>query len=334
LIAEIGVNHNGDISLAKEMISAAKAAGADAVKFQTFSSRLLAAPTTPKVLYQESTTLTSESHLEMLTRLELTKDQHIDLAEYCQNKAIEFLSTPYDVESAKFLDSMGVRLFKTASADLVDLPLHRFIASTGKPAIIATGMGNLGEIERVVNIYEEAKNPNLILLHCVSNYPSSDGSLNMISMNTLGAAFDLPYGYSDHSLGILAAVIAVSRNARVIEKHFTLDKKMLGPDHAASSTPSEFAELVFNVRRAETMLGVSRKVRQIEEQQMAAVSRKSITLARSIKAGVILTLDDFQLQRPGNGLDSSFMEKLVGMVLRKDFAAGHQLKWSDVEDPV
>lgn len=334
IIAEIGVNHNGDIDLAKRLIDAAKKSGADAVKFQTFSARLLAAPTTPKVLYQESTTLASESHLEMLERLELTREQHIELAQYCQKKDIDFLSTPYDIESAIFLDSIGVRFFKTASADLVDLPLHRYIASTGKPTIVATGMGDLGEIERVVKIYEMANNFNLILLHCVSNYPCSDESLNMMSMNTLGAAFDLPYGYSDHSLGFLSSIIAVSRGAKVIEKHFTLDREMMGPDHKASSNPSEFSELVFNVKRAEKMLGIKRKGRQIEERQMAAISRKSIVLARSIRSGDVLTMGDFRLQRPGNGLDPSFIEKLVGMALRKDLAEGSQLRWSDLEDPV
>lgn len=333
LIAEIGVNHNGDIELAKKLIDAAKKSGADAVKFQTFSANLLAAPNTPKVSYQESSTSASESHLEMLKRLELTKSQHIELAQYCQKNDIEFISTPYDIESARFLNSIGVRFFKTASADLVDLPLHCYIASTGKPTIIATGMGNLGEIERVVKIYEKANNPNLILLHCVSNYPCSDESLNMLSMNTLGAAFDLPYGYSDHSLGFLSSVIAVSRGAKLIEKHFTLDKQMIGPDHKASSTPSEFLELVCNIKRVEKMLGIKRKSRQAEEEQMAVVSRKSIVLARMIKAGDILAIDDLRLQRPGTGLDSSFLEKLVGMTVRRDLPEGYQLMWSDMENP-
>jgi N,N'-diacetyllegionaminate synthase len=333
LIAEIGVNHNGDIELAKKLIDAAKKSGADAVKFQTFSAKLLAAPNTPKVSYQESTTLASESHLEMLKRLELTKSQHIELAQYCRKNDIEFISTPYDIESAMFLNSIGVRFFKTASADLVDLPLHCYIASTGKPTIIATGMGNLGEIERVVKIYEKANNPNLILLHCVSNYPCSDESLNMLSMNTLGAAFDLPYGYSDHSLGFLSSVIAVSRGAKLIEKHFTLDKQMIGPDHKASSAPSEFLELVCNIKRVEKMLGIKRKSRQAEEEQMAVVSRKSIVLARMVRSGDILTIDDFRLQTPGTGLDSSFLEKLVGMTVRRDLPEGYQLRWSDMENP-
>lgn len=331
IIAEIGVNHNGDIDLAKKLIDAAKASLADAVKFQTFSARLLASPETPKVLYQESTTSITESHMEMLERLELSKEQHIELMNYCQKIGIEFLSTPYDIDSAKFLNSIGVSFFKTASADLVDLPLQNFIASTGKPTIVATGMATLGEVERVVQIYNAAKNPNLILLHCVSNYPCSDMSLNLRSMNTLGHAFHLPYGYSDHSVDFLAAVIAVSRGAKIIEKHFTLDKNLPGPDHKASSTPEEFTELVENVRRTEKMLGVRQKTRQAEEQQMASVSRKSIVLARPMRAGTILKVEDLTLQRPGNGIDSGFMDKLVGMALRYDFPGGHQVKWADVE---
>lgn len=331
IIAEIGVNHNGDIELAKRLIDAAKAAAADAVKFQTFSARLLASPSTPKVLYQESTTQSTETHLEMLERLELSKEQHIELIEYCRTIQMEFLSTPYDIDSAKFLNSIGVRIFKTASADLVDLPLQNFIASIGKPTIIATGMATLGEVERVVQIYNAAKNPNLILLHCVSNYPCSDMSLNLRAMNTLGHAFQLPYGYSDHSIDFLAAVVAVSRGAKIIEKHFTLDKNLPGPDHKASSTPKEFAELVASVRRTEIMLGIKQKTRQAEEEHMANISRKSIVLARPMKAGSILRMEDLMLQRPGNGIDSGFMDKLIGMVLRKDFPGGHQVKWADLE---
>jgi len=332
IIAEIGVNHNGDVDLAKRLIGEAKRTGADAVKFQTFTANTLAAPDTPKVRYQEETTSASESHFEMLQRLELSQDAHRELASYCSDQKIEFLSTPYDIVSAHFLESMGVKFFKTASADLVDLPLQRYIAATGKPTIVATGMANLSEIERVVRIYEEEGNKHLVLLHCVSNYPCSDMSLNMRSMNTLVESFDLPVGFSDHSEGSMAAVIAVARGAKVIEKHFTLDQGMSGPDHKASSTPKQFAELVKNVRRAEQMLGQKRKFCQPEERQMAKVSRKSIVLARSLRAGEVLEDECFQLRRPGTGIDASFMDTLAGKILRLDLPAGHQLSWQDVED--
>ncbi|CAN1534442.1 SpsE Sialic acid synthase [Methylophilaceae bacterium] len=331
IIAEIGVNHNGDINLAKKLIEAAKSAGADAVKFQTFTAASLVSPDTPKVHYQLNTSSIDETHYEMLKRLELSKKDHFDLATYCQKLEIDFISTPYDIQSAAFLAEMNVPFFKTASADLVDIPLQRYIAATGKPTMIATGMASIGEVERVVNIYEEADNSNIVLLHAVSNYPCSDESLNMRAMSTLAQSFYLPVGFSDHSVGHLAAVISIAMGAKVIEKHFTLDKSMTGPDHRASSTPLEFSELVLNVRRAERMLGCARKICQPEERQMAAVSRKSLTLARDLKAGDVLLDVDVQLMRPGTGVGAIFIDKFLGQSVRTDLRAGHQLRWSDIE---
>lgn len=333
LIAEIGVNHNGDMGLAQKMVLAAKHAGADAVKFQTFTAAALATGDTPKVRYQQGTTSINESHFEMLKKLELSRPEHCELLAFCASEQIDFLSTPYDIDSAKFLFELGVKMFKTASADLVDLPLQQYIASTGKPAIVATGMSGLGEVEQVVNIFEQSGNPNLILLHCVSNYPCSDASLNLRAMSTLGQAFNLPVGYSDHSVGMLASVVSISLGAKVIEKHFTLDKSLPGPDHKASSTPEEFAELVQNVRRAERMLGSHRKECQEEERQMAAVSRKSLTLARDVRAGEILTKDDLRLLRPGTGILASFISRVTGMRAKTSLNAEHQLRWNDLDEP-
>ena len=331
IIAEIGVNHNGDINLARRLVDAAKESGADAVKFQTFKASTLASIETEKVRYQLNTTSANETHYEMLRGLELSYDSHIDLLCHCKDVGIEFLSTPYDIESAKFLEQIGVNFFKTASADLIDLPLQTYIASTGKAAIIATGMSTLGEIERVVNIYEEAGNSNVVLLHAVSNYPCSDLSLNLRTLETLADAFSLPIGFSDHSEGFVAAIIAVAYGAKVIEKHFTLDKSLIGPDHRASSTPKEFSDLVMGIRRAELMMGSRRKICQPEERQMKLVSRKSITLARAIKAGDVLKISDLHLLRPGTGLDPSFIPDLVGKVARFDLKMGHRLEWSDLE---
>lgn len=334
IIAEIGVNHNGDIDLAKKLVEAAKKAGADAVKFQTFTATALVSPGTPKVHYQLNTSSVDETHYEMLKRLELSDQAHLALATYCQVLEIEFISTPYDVQSAAFLAEMDVRFFKTASADLVDLPLQRFIAATGKPTIIATGMATLGEVERVANIYAEEGSTNIVLLHAVSNYPCSDESLNLRAMHTLAQAFSLPVGFSDHSEGYMGAVLSIAMGAKVIEKHFTLDKSMAGPDHKASSTPAEFAELVRNVRRAERMLGSARKICQPEERQMAAVSRKSLTLTRDMQAGEVLTVEDIQLMRPGTGIEASFIPRFLGQPVRIDLNAGHQLRWSDMESCV
>lgn len=331
LIAEIGVNHNGDIGLAKKMILEAKNSGADAVKFQTFTAEALVTKSTPKVAYQQNTTSPDESHYEMIRRLELGKTDHVMLFDYCQILGIDFISTPYDIESAVFLNNMGVKLFKTASADLVDLPLQEYLASTGKPVMVATGMANLGEIEQVVNIFDENNNPNLLLLHCVSNYPCSDIALNLKVLHTLSSAFQLPVGYSDHSEGFLAAALSVSLGAKVIERHFTLDKNMAGPDHKASSTPDEFREMVMWVRRSEVMLGSAKKVRQYEEEQMATVSRKSLVVAHAIKAGQLISREDLRLMRPGTGVGASSIASIVGRRANKDIDQFQQISWSDLE---
>lgn len=331
LIAEIGVNHNGDVALAREMVRAAHTAGADAVKFQTFTAAALVTPGTPKVHYQDNSTTPDESHFEMIRRLELSEAGHRELFAFCAEVGIDFLSTPYDVESARFLDALGVRLFKTASADIVDLPLQAVIAATGKPSIVATGMADLGEVEQAVDVYARAGNPHLVLLHCVSNYPCSDASLNLRAMQTLAHAFGVPVGYSDHSEGFLAAVASVAMGATVIEKHFTLDRALPGPDHRASSTPAEFAELTAHVRRIEAMLGSARKARQPEEQQMAEVSRKSLVLARAVRSGSTITAEDLRLMRPGTGIPSSFLGAIVGKRSTADLPALHRLCWHDVE---
>lgn len=330
IIAEIGVNHNGCLNLAKKMVESAKSAGADAVKFQTFKASSLVSQGTPKVRYQELTTSQNETHYEMIQRLELSEVDHIELMKYCSEIEIDFLSTPYDIESAKFLLELNIEIFKTASADLVDLPLQRFIASTGKPVIIATGMSNLGEIDRVVDIYNRAGNGNLIFLHCVSNYPCSDQSLNMLSMKTLHKAFGFPIGYSDHSVDSMAAILSIALGAKVVEKHFTLDRMLEGPDHKASSTPSEFAELVTNIRRAEIMLGSRRKSIQDEERQMAAVSRKSLVFRNRIEAGQLLREEDLVLMRPGTGIGAEHIPLLIGRRIANTKEAGQQLLWVDL----
>lgn len=255
IIAEIGVNHAGKVELAKQMILAAKEAGADAVKFQTFTAEALVTKGTPKVKYQENTTSANEDHYNMIKNLEFKNEDHPEVFNYCKSIEIDFISTPYDIESAKFLNELGVSVFKVASADIVDLPLHEYLASTKKPVIIATGMATIGEIETVVNIYRERENLNICLLHCVSNYPCSNESLNLSAMNMIGSTFQVPIGFSDHSVGDLAACLTVALSAKVVEKHFTLDKNMPGPDHKASSTPEEFASLVSMIRLSETMLG-------------------------------------------------------------------------------
>lgn len=330
LIAEIGVNHNGSVSLAKELILHAKESGAQAVKFQTFNAEKLVSPQTPKVDYQLRTSPTDESHFQMLKKLELSRDAHCELYEFSADVGIDFLSTPYDLESAIFLNKLGVKFFKTASADIVDLPLHMYLASTKKPVVIATGMSNLGEIERVIKIYSEQGSHNLALLHCVSNYPCSDESINLRALTTLEKCFGYPVGYSDHSKGVLAAALSIAYGAIVIEKHFTLDKSMAGPDHLASANPEEFSALVREVRRAENMLGSGFKLAQPEEQMMAEVSRKSLHFSRNKSKGEIIMPEDLELKRPGNGIPYHFLGHLIGRVVLRDCATNQMVDWDIV----
>lgn len=331
VIAEIGVNHNGSIELAKEMIASAKLAGADAVKFQTFTAEALVSRATPKVDYQKETTSETDSHYDMIKSLELSHNDHFPIIDCCRELNIRFISTPYDVESAVFLDGIGVKVFKTASADIVDLPLHRFLAGTGKSVIISTGMSTVDEIREVMDIYEAAGNSNVILLHCVSNYPCEFESLNLRVMLTLESEFGVPVGYSDHAKGAYPAVAAVAMGARVIEKHFTLDKMAVGPDHKASSTPEEFKELVDAIRVCEVSLGSAQKAVQTEEMQMRQVSRKSIFVAKKISKGSIITPEDLTLKRPGTGLYAKSFSKIAGRTAKYDLMPEHMLSFDDVQ---
>ena len=328
IIAEIGVNHAGSVTVAKEMIDAAKKSGANAVKFQTFKAERLVSLGTPKVKYQESTTAKSETHFEMIQSLEFAYEDHLPVLEYCKEHDLDFVSTPYDVESAKFLSSIGVEIFKTASADIVDLSLHQFIAKNAKHAIVSTGMATLGEIEQVVEIYRKY-NCKHTILHCVSNYPCKIESLNMHVLTTLKSAFLCDVGYSDHAVGAYPAIIAVSLGATMIEKHFTLDKNMIGPDHKASSDPAEFAELVSAIRSTEVSLGIAFKTVQEEEKQMRNVSRKSLFLARNIIKGQILTSADFTLKRPGTGIFEAELINILGCKATADLESGKVLQYGD-----
>ncbi len=330
-IAEIGVNHNGDMNLAFEMMKEAKKAGAHAVKFQTFKAETLVCKDTPKVNYQKGTTSADETHYDMIKKLELSHENHYLLMDYCKQLDLEFMSTPYDIDSAIFLKKIGVRSYKTASADLVDLPLQKWIAETGKPSIVSVGMATLGEIEKVLEIYRKANNPNLILLHCVSNYPASDESLNLRVMSNLENTFDILIGYSDHSIGSVASILSIAYGAKLIEKHFTLDKNLPGPDHKASSTPAELNELVESVNRAKKMQGSPIKQCQEEERQMSQVSRKSIVLAKDIEKGEVFSEKHLIMKRPGTGLKSEFLEYFLGKKASKTIKTDTILKLNDIE---
>jgi N-acetylneuraminate synthase len=248
VIAEAGVNHNGDLKLARALIDVAVEAGADAVKFQTFRAERLATPDAPKAEYQVQTTGNAESQFEMLRRLELSADAHRELQAYCHERGIIFLSTPFDEEAVDLLDESGVAAFKISSGDLTNSPLLEHVASKGKPVILSTGMSELSELIEAVSVLNTAGCENPVLLHCVSNYPADPAEVNLRAMQTMRSAFDVPVGFSDHTQGIDVALAAVALGACVIEKHFTLDRTMPGPDHRASLEPTELRELVRSIR--------------------------------------------------------------------------------------
>ena len=329
-IAEIGVNHNGNVKLAKKMIDAAKNSGADAVKFQTFKAENLVTPKTPKVKYQKNTTSLKESHYDMIKSLELNEKKHKDLKSYCKKKKIDFLSTPYDLNSAKFLSKIGCKEFKTASADIVDLELHKYLAKSKKSVIISTGMSSLEEIKECVKIYNRYKNKNIILLHCVSNYPCSLKSLNMKALTIMQEKFNCAVGYSDHSVGHEASVVSVALGARVIEKHFTTNKKLFGPDHKTSALPEEFKKMVSEIKKTELIIGNNIKKCQKEESQMARISRKSLTLKVSLKKNEIIKINDLCLKRPGTGLFYKDIKNILGKRLKKNLKKNYQIKSTDL----
>lgn len=331
IIAEIGVNHNGSIDLAKKLIDAAQSSGANAVKFQTYSAERLTGKRNPKVPYQKRSGSPTESHYEMLKKLELSREDHAVLKAYCEQVDVEFCSTPYSREDAEFLHELGVPFFKTASADLIDRTLHEFIASTGKNCLVAVGMATLGEIEATLQIYDQAGTRDRVtLLHCVSAYPAPVRDLNIRVLKTLVDTFGVRVGYSDHAESFQPAVVAVALGASVIEKHFTLDRNMEGPDHLASSTPAEFSALVQAVQIAQESLGDPIKRIQESELDMRRVSRKSIVATRPMSSADIITLDNLTFQRPGTGLSPMDYALLLGKCLKKNINAGDQIGWEDV----
>ncbi len=329
IIAEIGVNHNGSMFLAKKLIDNAKASGADAVKFQTFKAERLSKKNTPKVAYQKRSGSKNETHFEMLKKLELKEKDHVMLKKYCNKKKIDFISTAYDVDSAKFLNNLGVKIFKTASADLVDHQMHKFLSKTRKHVIISTGMATISEIDQVIKIYKNKK--NISLLHCTSNYPCSDKSINIKNILTLKQKYNCTVGYSDHSVGNLASIASIAYGSKIIEKHFTLNKNMKGPDHFASITPIELKNLVDDIRRVEKILGSKTRKVQREEMSMRNVSRKSLIYKKKLMAGHIIRDKDLTSIRPGTGILGNKINEIIGKKIKKNVLEGSFLKVSDFE---
>ncbi|MQF67082.1 N-acetylneuraminate synthase [SAR202 cluster bacterium AD-802-F09_MRT_200m] len=322
IIAEAGVNHNGSLEMGFELIDAAAEAGADAVKFQTFKAENLVTSLAPKAEYQLRTTDAAESQYEMIRRLELSPEMHRALIDHCNQRNILFLSSFFDEESADLLQDLGVPAFKMPSGEITNLPLLAHVARKGKPMIVSTGMADMDEVAAAVHALREEGNREIILLQCVSNYPADPADVNLRAMNTMAAAFGLPVGYSDHTNGIEVAVAAVALGACVIEKHFTLDRNLPGPDHTASLEPDGLAALVRGIRTVESALGHGRKEPALSEANTAEVARKSLVAARDIPAGAVLTEDLIAVKRPGTGLPPLMRPQLAGRTVRVPIPEG------------
>ena len=325
MIAEIGVNHNGDVRLAQQLIDLAAAAGADAVKVQTFTAAALVIPTSPKAAYQTETTSATESQLEMLRGLELSEDAHWELKQHCHRAGLMFLSTPFDSAAADLLEQLDVPAFKISSGDVTNLPLLEHVAAKGRPIILSTGMSNIEEVADAVQAIRNAGCEQLVLMHCVSNYPASVSDVNLRAMHTMAEAFRVPVGYSDHTTGIDISIAAVALGACVIEKHFTLDRNLPGPDHRASLEPDELRALIQGVRRVEAALGDGRKVPADSELDTARVARRSLVAAENIYAGTRILPEMIAAKRPGTGLSPTKLSVIVGRTALVDIAAGSML---------
>lgn len=351
IIAEAGVNHNGSLDMAKILVEVAAEAGADAVKFQTFKADKLVSRLAPKAEYQTRTTDADESQHEMIRKLELDEHAHETLIEHCKTSGIEFLSTPFDLESVDLLAGrFDLSCIKVPSGDITNAPLLLKIAQTGKPVILSSGMSTLGEIEDALGVlafgYLGKGSPSVAafraaycssagqailqgkvtLLHCTTEYPAPIEDVNLKVMDTLRSAFGLPVGYSDHTEGITVPIAAVARGAVVIEKHFTLDRTLPGPDHVASLEPNELKQMVSAIRIVEQSLGSGRKQPAPSELKNMIVARKSLVASRAIAAGEPLTAENFDVKRPGNGLSPMQYWELSGRKSTKNFAADEVIK--------
>lgn len=328
VIAEIGVNHNGDLDLAKKLVDVAKMAGADCVKFQTFRAEDIVTEFAPKARYQLQVTDNNESQFQMLKKLELDFDAHLELFEHCRKVGIEFLSTPYSIADISFLEKLGVGSYKIASGQLVEPAFLRAVAGTGKLIYLSTGMATLAEVDVAVRAIQATGNDQLVLLQCTTNYPSRLQDANLLTITTMAAAFGTAMGYSDHTQSDSASLVAIGLGARVIEKHLTLDRSLPGPDHAASATPEEFKRLCLAVREAELALGSGRKEPCEAEVVNACGMRRSLVASRLIKAGEIISEDMLTCKRPGTGILPDLLPKVVGCKAMREIQSDEIITWA------
>lgn len=321
IIAEAGVNHNGSLEMAFQLIDVAVAAGADAVKFQTFKAEKVIAVNAPKAGYQKETTGSNESQLEMVKKLELDETAHIQLYQYCQHKGIRFLSTPYDLESIDLLNRLGLEIFKIPSGEITNLPYLRKLGALKKRLILSTGMADLGEIEDALDVLTESGTPreNITVLHCNTEYPTPFEDVNLRAMLTIKNAFGVEVGYSDHTSGIEVPIAAVALGATIIEKHFTLDRNLPGPDHRASLEPPELSAMISGIRNIEKALGTGIKRPSPSELKNKFVARKSIVAAFPIKKGETFTAMNITVKRPGTGITPMRWDEIIGRKAGRDY---------------
>ena len=316
IIAEAGVNHNGDVNLAKKLIDVAKKTGADAVKFQTFDVEELVTSSADKAQYQKETTGAEESQFEMIRKLQLTEGDFTGIFAYAEEKGLIFLSSPFDKKSVDLLDRLNVPAFKVPSGEINNFPLLEHIAAKGKPIILSTGMATLREVEEALEIIQNHGGKDIVLLHCVSSYPARMEDMNLKAMETLSTAFRLPVGLSDHTVGITMPIAAVALGACVIEKHFTLDRNLPGPDHRASLEPEELEQMIKAIRDVEKAMGDGIKRPTEQEEEVKKAARRSIVAKVDIPQGTIITEDMLGIKRPGTGIEPKYLESVVGSVAR------------------
>lgn len=322
IIAEAGVNHNGDLELARQLIDAAAEAGADLVKFQTFNANRLATRSAKKADYQTKSTDSKESQHEMLRRLELSAEMHNELIAHCAARSIGFFSTGFDIESVDLLVSLGQDQFKIPSGEITNLPYLHHIGRLGKAVILSTGMATLGEIEAAIDTLEQAGTPraNITVLHCTTEYPTPMAEVNLRAMQSIHTAFGVAVGYSDHTPGIEVAIAAVAMGASVIEKHFTLDRNLPGPDHKASLEPEELKAMVAAIRNIELALGDGIKRLTPSEARNKPVARKSLVASQAIRAGEVFSAQNIATKRPGTGISPMRWDEVMGRKAPRDFA--------------
>lgn len=321
IIAEAGVNHNGSIELAKKLVDAAALAGADAVKFQTFKAEKLVCKNAQKAEYQMETTDKTESQFDMLKKLELTADMHGQLISYCNKKGIMFLSTPFDIDSLDFLVKCGVNIIKIPSGEITNYPYLRAVGRTGKKVIISSGMSTLEEVRDAIKVLKDNGSKEITVLHCNTEYPTPYMDVNLKAMLTLRDELNMDVGYSDHTQGIEVPIAAAALGATVIEKHFTLDKEMEGPDHKASLEPNELRAMVEAIRNIEIALGDGKKSPSESEKKNISIARKSIVAKRVVLEGEIFSEDNLTAKRPGTGISPMMWNEIIGQKAKRNFRA-------------